>query len=363
MLAQQLDYFVQRAIGHAATAVDVMLIRVALAVAQCSKRQRLREIAERRRHYEDMAERYAAIDPLHFYARPEPIRLLRERRIASLPGGAVFEKSWSSGYEPRLATVRDSFLRWHTNGIVHARAFRHFGAPPRAAVVWIHGYRGGLFAVEQRICRALALFARGLDVVLYTLPFHSRRAPLGAVRAPLFPDQGDVALTNEGFGQIIWEIRGLLRWLRAQGAPAVGVMGMSLGGYCASLLATVEPELDFAINFLPLADFTDAVVAHEALRGIAIDPAVQLASRRALAIHRPLARTAVIPGERVLVIGGKADRITGRVHAEQLAAHFGSEVIWFAGGHILQYGRGAALRAAMDFAARHARPSGRRGTT
>jgi pimeloyl-ACP methyl ester carboxylesterase len=277
------------------------------------------------------------------------VQVKRERRVRRLPGGSVIDLEWTSGYEPRLAATRASFLQHRANATVHTRLYRHdrSGSP---AVIWLHGYRGGSYAMEERACCARELFADGLDVALLTLPFHGARAT-GLARAPIFPSQGNIGRTNEGFGQMAWDARGLARWLRVRGAPSVGVMGMSLGGYGAALLATIEPALDFAVPFVPCADITDAIVAHDALRGIAIDAEVQAASRRALAIHRPLARPPVLPPEKVLVVGGRSDRITGKNHAEALATHFGARLTWFRGAHILQIGRDEAFREARRFIA------------
>jgi predicted esterase YcpF (UPF0227 family) len=35
----------------------------------------------------------------------------------------------------------------------------------------------------------------------------------------------------------MWDIRRILHWVRTQGAPSVGVHGVSLGGYQTALLA------------------------------------------------------------------------------------------------------------------------------
>jgi pimeloyl-ACP methyl ester carboxylesterase len=347
MLANSLAPMLHGALGRTASQVDETLIRLALATSR-RKGRRIRELSQRRRYYEQMGDRYAALDQAEFYARPPSMRPLRERILQKVPGGAIVDLQWSSGYEPRLPSARDAFVRWRENKTAHARVFRHDRAP-LGAVMWIHGYRGGPLAIEQRIARAEELFEAGLDVAMYVMPFHGARAPARSV-APLFPSQGSIERTNEGFGQVIWELRSLAGWLRNRGTTAVGVAGMSLGGYCASLLATVDPEIAFAVPFIPLADFTDAVVAHETLRGIVIDDELQAASRYALQIHRPLARTPAVPSDRVLVIGAEADRITGRLHAELLANHFGAELAWFRGGHIFQYGRADGFRALAQFA-------------
>jgi hypothetical protein len=47
----------------------------------------------------------------------------------------------------------------------------------------------------------------------------------------------------------------------------------------------------------------------------------------------------------VLVLSMEGDRIAPPEHATRLATHFGAEELRFAGGHILQLGRGDAFRA------------------
>jgi pimeloyl-ACP methyl ester carboxylesterase len=67
------------------------------------------------------------------------------------------------------------------------------------------------------------------------------------------------------------------------------------------------------------------------------------------AVHRvvsPLARPPRLANDRLLVLGAEADRITPLAHAQRLAAHFDAPLEVFAGGHILQFGRADAFRAA-----------------
>src|SRR5260221_165757 len=49
----------------------------------------------------------------------------------------------------------------------------------------------------------------------------------------------------------------LAGFLRARGAPTVGAMGMSLGGYSTALFATVDDALGFAVPIIPLASIAD----------------------------------------------------------------------------------------------------------
>ena len=63
---------------------------------------------------------------------------------------------------------------------------------------------------------------------------------------------------------------------------------------------------------------------------------------RAYRVASPLAREPRVAKERVLVLGGKSDRITPLSHAKRLARHFGAPLAAWDGGHLLQFGRAAA---------------------
>lgn len=284
---------------------------------------------------------YADVDPDRFYASPAPPARVELRPVRRLRGGRVFDLTWPSGYAVHHPGERERFAGWRENERVHVRLFAH--ERPAPAIVLVHGYRGGLFRFEQRIWPVARLFRRGFDVALFTLPFHGLRSPTGWRGLPLFPNNREIGRTNEGLGQAIWDLRGLLAWLRRRGAPRVGVAGMSLGGYVAALLGTVDASPDFLVPFVPLADFADAYVAHQALRDEAVPAELVAAAHRCLALCRPLARRPQVPGARVLVVAGEHDRVTGLAHAQSLAAHFGAALATFPGGHFLQFGRGRAL--------------------
>jgi hypothetical protein len=57
-----------------------------------------------------------------------------------------------------------------------------------------------------------------------------------------------------------------------------------------------------------------------------------------------MTRPPLVARERLAVIAGRGDRITGPEQAEDLAAHWGVPVGWFDGGHLAQIGRGDSLR-------------------
>jgi pimeloyl-ACP methyl ester carboxylesterase len=282
---------------------------------------------------------------------PSPIRpdCRRVRNLAE-GGGAVFDASWLSGHVPLQHDLESMQLDHANNRTAHARLF--LARRPRPVVILVHGYRGGRYCFEQQIFPVRWMMQRGFDVALIVLPCHAIRDPRGG---PSFPG-ADPRVTVEGCRQSVHDIRGLAAFLRGRGAPSVGVMGMSLGGYLTALVATVEHDLAFAIPMIPVASFADFARDHGRL-GDGDDARAAEEYRAyddALQAVAPLARSSRLPPERVLVLAADHDRIAPTAHAERLAAHFRARLVTFPGGHLLQLGRGKAFQEVERFWGHHA---------
>jgi pimeloyl-ACP methyl ester carboxylesterase len=237
--------------------------------------------------------------------------------------------------------MREKYLAHTINQTARARLY--VGRAPRPAIVLIHGYLAGHWAIEERAW-PIAWLAERYDLALAVLPFHAVRAAKDRRGPPPFPG-ADPRMTNEGFRQAMFDLRALVQFLKSRGAPSVGVMGMSLGGYSTSLLATVQRDLSFAVPIIPLASLADFAQEQGRL-GSGEEARLQHdALEQANRIVSPLARPSLVPPERVLVVAAASDRITPVSHAERLAKHFHSELVRFEGGHLLQFGRGEAFRA------------------
>jgi pimeloyl-ACP methyl ester carboxylesterase len=335
----------RRAMESAVGLVDRVVV-----VAMSARARTDRARADAMTHAEQMtrlADAYAAYegeahvaDPAGLFPAPPQIDPgARDVR----PG--VWEASWSSGFAPFLADVAERYLSRVENRTARARLYLA-EAPgartTRAAVIAVHGYMGGQWALEENAWPVEWLTRRGLDVALPVLPFHGMRA--GSRRgAPGFPSS-DPRITNEGFRQAVTEIRALARWLRERGAPHVGVVGMSLGGYTSALVATVTGELDFVMPMIPLASIADLAREHGRLGTAGEADERHAALERANRVVSPLARPLRVATSRALVVGARNDRITPLAHAERLARHFGCAMFTMGGGHLVQLGRSEAFR-------------------
>jgi pimeloyl-ACP methyl ester carboxylesterase len=283
--------------------------------------------------------------PELFFPPPPPAQP-EERYVRALPElgtrGEVVDVSWPSAFTPFDPHAGERYLAHVPNRTAHARILGAKGSG-RPAIIVVHGYMGGHLGVEERMWSANHLLRWGLDVALFVLPFHGIRATPGG-GAPPFPG-GDPRRTNEGFRQVVGDLRSLMGILRARGASKVGIMGMSLGGYSTSLMATLEPSLAFAVPVIPLASVADFARKQGRLGSGADADAQHVALERANLVVSPLARPCVVPRERVVIVAAEDDQVTPIAQAERLASHFDVPLLRVAGGHLLQTWRPTAFRA------------------
>jgi dienelactone hydrolase len=216
--------------------------------------------------------------------------------------------------------------------VAHTRLLRH-GGGPRPWVVWVHGAEQGrvedLFAFRARYLHE----ELGLNVALPVLPRHGPRRSAGA-SYPGFDLLGNVATTVRA----VSDVRALLDWMDVQGGTSTSVVGMSLGGPVAALVAGLDPRVDGVAVVVPMLD-PHTTMAHHLHR-------TGTRGRRLAALLRDesvAAVTSVIdpgrldphaPPSRRLVVAALNDRMTSARAAQRLNAQWGGTMHWHTGGHI-----------------------------
>ncbi len=307
--------------------------------------ERMIALAEIAESYEEPAR---ATNPDAFFGRPSAFStdgVVVGRRSSRHGPVHIVDVRWSSRVEPYLAALSNTFMSVSQNHDAAARLYLGREGSHRPAVILIHGYRGGRYTFAEGVWPVRWFLDHGVDIALFVLPFHSIRSAPGS--GPRFPGS-DPRFTNEGFRQAIGDLRDLVATFRDRGAEQIGVMGMSLGGYTASLLSTIEP-LTFSSPIIPLASFADIALASGRLVGT---PEEQLAQHGALdgahAVVSPFTRPVLVPKGNVIVVAGEGDQITPMAHANKLADHLAADLVTFPGGHILQFGRSVGFRALGD---------------
>jgi pimeloyl-ACP methyl ester carboxylesterase len=244
-----------------------------------------------------------------------------ERREPDAFGARVTSITFASGYRPFLPAYRDEHHRHLENHTVHARTY---GTGDRPVMLCLHGWGGGTWWFEERAFVVGYWLRRGFDVALFQLPYHGERTR--ARSGAMFPS-ANLVRTNEAFGQAIWDLRAFASYLRGRGAPSVGAIGMSLGGYTTALWATVDPQLAFAVAMIPAVSMSELMWRHgeespARRRAVAAGVSGDLLDD-VFAVHAPTERPVLLSRERLMIVAGRGDRITPPDQAEKLWEHWG----------------------------------------
>ena len=93
--------------------------------------------------------------------------------------GNVQHMSFESSFEPVNPEMRKLWRRLDRNNVVHAQHWRHDDGPHPTLCV-IHGFLGSPYLFNGLFFSLPWFYRSGYDVVLYTLPFHGRRAQNGS---------------------------------------------------------------------------------------------------------------------------------------------------------------------------------------
>lgn len=302
----------------------------------------------------DLADVYASdelrANPARYFPAPELPSGVTVKKRGLLRRGRRLRVDFPSSYRTHDPLFQPELDVFRENRDCHALYLTR-GKPGAPTVVCVHFWFGGNLAMDEWILAARAYYRAGLDVVLFTLPFHGARTPRQArLSGQLFPNR-DLQRTNEAFGQAIWDLRGLLRWLReVRGAGPTGLVGLSLGGYTASLMAGLDPDLAFVVPIMAPCSFADVFWHHgEGRAGRAQAESVGFTLwdfRTVWTVHCPLMHRPLLPRDRLLVIMGEGDRVVPAAHPLALARHWGNpRTMTYPGSHLVPMGRGGYLKA------------------
>jgi dienelactone hydrolase len=292
----------------------------------------------------DDPERYH-VDP----GAPEGAEVIRERSFDQRYEHLIFP----SRYAPHDGEPgRDRWMSHVPNRLAHAYVLRH-AEPGRPWLICVHGFGMGRPAMDLRAFRAHHLhWDLGLNLLLPVLPMHGPRQDPGAQPGEGFMSV-DLLDSIHGMAQAAFDVRTAIRWIHATGGEApVGVYGISLGGFVASLVASLEPGLACAIAGIPATDMPDLYRRHSppdvrrrALAAGALGP-------EADAVHSvvaPLILEPKLPRERLYVFAGAGDRMSTSRQARRLWEHWGRpRMAWYPGGHVGFFLAGSVSRFVAD---------------
>jgi pimeloyl-ACP methyl ester carboxylesterase len=268
--------------------------------------------------------------------------------------GNVHNIKFASSFEAVNPAMRDKWAGMRRNNVVHAQHWRHDDGP-RPTLCVIHGFMGSAYLLNGLFFSLPWFYRSGYDVLLYTLPFHGRRAE----RFSPFSGYGYFAHGMSGFAeamaQAVHDFRSLIDYLEFNGVDRVALTGMSLGGYTSALIASADDRIQAVIPNVPVvtpdAAFDDWFPANKLIAlGNRVTHTDRALSTAASAFHSPLNYVPLVPKDRRLIITGLGDRLAPPEQAEMLWEHWDRCALhWFPGNHVLHVSQPQYLRRMTRF--------------
>jgi hypothetical protein len=272
-------------------------------------------------------------NPKEFFVAPRPLSDVTVRKVKGRRA-SLYRMDFDSGYRPRPGEPgAQRWMGYAANNREYALLLRH--PRPRPWLVCVHGTEMGRAATDLTIFRARRLHDElGLNVLMPVLPMHGPRAR-GLPKGAVFPGE-DILDDVHATAQAVWDIRRLLSWIRSEEPESqIGLNGLSLGGYIAALVASLETGLTCAILGVPVADLVGLLGRHSGLRRD--DP-----RRRTMELAEPIGRMTsplslapLVPMPGRFIYAGLADQVVHpREQVVRLWEHWGKpEIVWYRGGH------------------------------
>jgi len=339
-----------RVLSAVAAAIDRTVVGAARFVIDRTVMPDAGEVAAMRAQAAFYATPELLAEPRRFFAfadRAEPVPHVVEAPLDPRRRGRARTRIvFPSPYRPANPAFAAEHARLVENHWVHAETWTHADRAPCGTIVLLHGFGMGGSPLDAIALMAPAFFASGLDVVLVALPLHGPRAPAGSRFSGQLFASPDVVRLNETMAQAAHDVIALVAWLRSRTQAPIGVMGLSLGGYVAALLAALVPDLAFVIPVVAPVCFGD--LAHRFMRAGTPGAGLERAElRAAYRVHSPLAHAARVARERLLILAAHGDRIVPAEHPRWLEAHWERpRTVWFSGSHLAPFGR-PTIRAAL----------------
>lgn len=276
-------------------------------------------------------------NPESYHRAPPPVEEFKSEKVRR-KGWELEYISFESGYEPWPGEPGgERWVSYENNRTAYAQVLRHEGEP-RPWLVCIHGLRSPSPDKSQEIFQPEYFHQElGLNLLFPVLPLHGPRKE-GPISGE-FLFSGDMMELFHTGAQAAWDVRRLLGWLHSpeQSAPAVGLLGHSLGGYTAALTASLDDRVDCVICANPSVDPSHMFWRDGFSMGtryLKSEGVTQKKSDQLLHVVSPLALEPQVPKKGRTILASVADRIIPANEPDSLWHHWDEpRVVWHQGTH------------------------------
>jgi pimeloyl-ACP methyl ester carboxylesterase len=334
------------------------LLTTTVAPAVVATALRRSEAATERGNLNFYAELGAAGDPATSFPPPTELPQVSSRRASALAQwiahGTVDNIAFPSSFTAINPAMRPQWNAWGSNNIVRAQHWRHDDGP-RPTLCVIHGFMASSYLANGRFFTLPWYYRSGYDVLIYTLPFHGKRAERFSPFSGFGYFAGGLSGFAEAMAQAVHDFRSIVDYLQGTGVDRITLTGISLGGYTSALVASVDDRLDAVIPNCPVVTpatlFDEWFPANKLVGlGLRLSNISHDELAAGLAYHCPLNYVPLLARDRRMIITGLGDRMAPPDHAVKLWRHWDHCALhWFPGSHVMHISQLDYLRRMTAF--------------
>ena len=347
------------AIGDLALRTSVASLLATTVTPAVARRVRVpHRIGSERSNLNFYAELAAEQDPVKSFPAPTQLPRVSSRpagRLAAwIARGTVDNIAFPSSFTAINPAMRKRWTALGSNNIVRAQHWRHDDGP-RPTLCVIHGFMGSSYLANGRFFSLPWYYRSGYDVLMYTLPFHGRRAEKLSPFSGFGYFAGGLSGFAEAMAQAVHDFRSIIDYLRHTGVDRIALTGISLGGYTSALVASVDDRLEAVIPNCPVVTpatmFDEWFPANKLIRlGLRLSNISRDELDAGLSYHCPLNYPPLVPKDRRMIITGLGDRMAPPDQAVMLWEHWNRCALhWFPGSHVLHVSQLDYLRRMTSF--------------
>ncbi len=280
-------------------------------------------------------------EPASFYRGPDGIPDVQSAMLEETLKERTWALSFKSSYQPLNPAFGPQYDSYFENHTAYARLHEAKNRKNAPVIINLHGWTNKSFQDAERSQKGDAFADAGIDIITWAQPYHMQRTPGECLFSGEYYLSGDIPRTAEAVAQNVYDLRSLISWLIEQGHETIGIIGRSLGGYMALMMAATEPRLDFVIALMPLGNLPRMLYQGKGGLTAVIRKGFSAAGVsyqdvcRAWAPISPHSLKPVIPKERVLIAAGLGDAYVPRDSTlEVWEAWDHPNIVWYPGGHL-----------------------------
>ena len=203
--------------------------------------------SKRRVSWEELEAYFAA------FPKEEPLAFFADRPVSAMEAGWMKKEIRRVGepIEADFSYRSDRPSGDVKNDLVRGVSLLHPNYRHGSHVILLHGWITPGHQQSRWVAQELLRY--GISTHMLELPYHMRRSPKGSFSGTRLID-ADFSILLDALRQGIADTRKLIVGLRAEGVERIGLMGISLGGYTAGMVAALEGGLESLTLAAPLVD-------------------------------------------------------------------------------------------------------------